>query len=396
MPEPTRTAEQVALEKHALLGGQPVLAYRFLDHNSRFVADHRHAFGEVNLVAGRLTRELGKSRYEPVGVHIERINERSMQLTETATRHLLRLKELLEIAGKKGGFQKVRDAAVKTFTPYVQRLPSEVTEASTAHWLEEITTRLQTKQAADDAAIKAAEAAPDAPKEGMAKYKHIESIRKKLAENKAVEDEELKSALMAFDAPHHARTLRELVNNPAFGQKVTEREKIVRALAYFSHAYAPRTPDKPVEVHSSLDASQLKEELKKLDKRDVISSLKSKLKTGITGVLHWDNYSVRGYNAVAMLLPDAIDRTRSFKFGNPVSTQPALQGLNPEGEEWFATSPTAIRPIQGLQILEPSVRAAQEVWQRYYESRWKDHPEEAFPIYDYRGRLVWPKPVKAH
>lgn len=165
---------------------------------------------------------------------------------------------------------------------------------------------------------------------------------------------------LSFIAPNHVDALRRLLTDPAFGRKMSERERVVRAASYLiqlhddKKEFATGAPAEPRDLEMTLDWG------------DRVGGGPSNLGRGLLP---------RSYNAVAFIYPNALE-------------------YRPFGLGWERTNTEVKNPIQALQILEPSVRAAREAWQRYYDAHWKDHPEDAFPIYDYRGRLVWPKAAK--
>ena len=175
--------------------------------------------------------------------------------------------------------------------------------------------------------------------------------------------------LLAYYAPHHAEVLRQLVKDDDFGKKQGEKDKAFRAIAYFSmfdsfQGKLDKTdPVKPFFTRSAEDVRTAFLDFKRL--RGTFFRQHPKITTP---------YS---YNAAVLVHPSRIMHP----------------GQYPERRDWMAIDEKKGNPIHGLVVLEPSINAAKELAERL-SPHFQKNPDAAFPIYDYRGRLVWPKKPK--
>lgn len=162
--------------------------------------------------------------------------------------------------------------------------------------------------------------------------------------------------LFTYYGPHHAAVLREL-HRPNYGSKLGEKEKALRAVAYFSRF--------------DYDGARVL----RLISPNVAKSAIALPSSGNVETIKTTPYS---YNAAAFIHPTRVSQV------DPVQLSYG---------RWQQVTKGVGHPVQGLMVLEPSINAAKEVAQRL-QSHWRKNPRDAFPVYDYRGRLVWPIPKK--
>ena len=148
----------------------------------------------------------------------------------------------------------------------------------------------------------------------------------------------LTGLMLAYYAPHYADALKRLMVDDSFGKNVRERDLAIRAATYFNFS-----------SHWHV--------LKDLPSRS-IAQFREAVENPHAGSGEFTPYT---YSAAAVIHPS--------RFG-PES-----------GYGWPTITKAEGNPIHGLVVIEPSTHAARH---------WQQHPEDAFPVYDYRGRLMWP------
>ncbi len=100
------------------------------------------------------------------------------------------------------------------------------------------------------------------------------------------------------------------------------------------------------------------------------------------------------------LVAGARPRTVETKHDTPYSYNAAaiihpsnLGSDDPYGRDWAVIAPHEGNNIFGFVFLEPSLAAAREFIDRI-RPWFKNRPQDAFPVYDWKGRLFWPlKPI---
>ncbi|HIH20589.1 TPA: hypothetical protein HA244_04950 [Candidatus Micrarchaeota archaeon] len=182
--------------------------------------------------------------------------------------------------------------------------------------------------------------------------REVEAILQTPETERIPNSQRLTGLMLAYYAPHYADAIKRLMDDDSFGKTVRERDLAIRAATYFNFS-----------SHWHI--------LKDLPSRSIVQ-FREAVENPHAGSGEFTPYT---YSAAAVIHPS--------RFG-PES-----------GYGWPTIAKAEGNPIHGLVVIEPSTHAARDAAKRISGSEhWKKNPEAAFPIYDYRGRLVWPKKQK--